>query len=154
MNDASTIAAPRSYGIRLALGILAGMLAVITFHQSTLALMTAVGALSSNVYSMRRVPPLGVPQIVSNTFWGGVWGIVFAAIAPRTRGVNYWLVAVALGAVALPAAAWFIVAPLKGQPIASGWVPGRMALSMLINGAWGVGVGVIFALLTLRSAAR
>jgi hypothetical protein len=135
---------------RLALGFLAGAVAVLTFHQGVIALLTSHGALSSSVYSMRPVPPLGVPQIVSSAFWGGVWGVVFAAFAPRRRGARYWLFAIALGAVALPLAGWFVVAPLKGLPVASGWVPSRMALGMLINGAWGIGIGVVFALLTMR----
>jgi hypothetical protein len=142
--------------IRLALGFLAGALAVLTFHQGLLALLTSFGALSSNVYSMRPIPPLGVPEIASNAFWGGMWGIVFAAFAPRrTLGPRYWLWAVVLGALALPIVGWFIVAPLKGTPVAAGWVPSRMALSMLINGVWGVGTGIIFALLTRwRSTSR
>jgi len=138
-------------GMRLALGFLAGVLAVLTFQQGILALLTSFGVLSSDVYSMRPVQPFGVPQIASNAFWGGVWGVVFAAFAPRrTRAARYWIFAAALGALALPIVGWFVVAPLKGMAIAAGWVPSRMALSVLINGVWGVGTGVIFALLTRR----
>jgi hypothetical protein len=141
-------------GIRLALGFLAGMLAVLTFHQGILALLTSFGVLSSNVYSMRPIPPLGAPQIASNAFWGGMWGVVFAAFAPRrTRAARYWIFAAALGALALPIVGWFVVAPLKGTAIGDGWVPSRMVLSMLVNGVWGVGTGIIFALLTRRHSA-
>ena len=135
--------------IRLALGFVAGMLAVLTFHQGVIALLSAFGGLSGNLYSMRPVAPFGVPQIASSTFWGGVWGVAFAAFAPgATRSARYWIFAVLLGALALPLVGWFIVAPLKGQPVAAGWMPSRMALSMLINGFWGLGTGVFFALLT------
>jgi hypothetical protein len=48
---------------------------------------------------------------------------------------------------------WFVVAPLKGQAIAGGFVPVRMLISVLINGAWGVGVGVILPLLMARRSA-
>ena len=147
-----TLSTARSSEVRLIFGFVAGALAVVTFHQGAIALLTAFGAMSGNLYSMRPVPPLGVPQIVSQAFWGGVWGIVFAAIAPRfRRNESYWLAALILGALILPLAGWFVVAPLKGQPVASGWVPSRMMLSVLINGAWGVGMAAIFAFLSRRS---
>jgi hypothetical protein len=149
---AYTLSTARSSEVRLIFGFLAGAIAVVTFHQGAIALLTALGALSSNLYSMRPVPPFGVPQIISQAFLGGVWGIAFAAIAPRLRrDTSYWLAALMLGALVLPLVGWFVVAPLKGQPIASGWVPSRMLLSVLINGAWGVGMAVIFAFLSRRS---
>jgi hypothetical protein len=67
------------------------------------------------------------------------------------RNASYWLAALILGALVLPLVGWFVVAPLKGQPVASGWVPSRMLLSVLINGAWGVGTAAIFAFLSRRS---
>src|SRR5437660_5443326 len=147
-----TLSTARSAEIRLIFGFVAGAIAVVTFHQGAIALLTALGALSSNLYSMRPVPPFGVPQIVSQAFWGGLWGIAFAAIAPRLRrDTSYWLAALMLGALVLPLVGWFVVAPLKGQPIASGWVPSRMLLSVLINGAWGGGLAAIFAFLGRRS---
>jgi len=49
---------------------------------------------------------------------------------------------------------WFVVAPLKGQPVASGFDPARMLVSILINGFWGIGVGVILPFLLPKSAGR
>ncbi|MEO7500384.1 MAG: hypothetical protein ABIX11_12420 [Casimicrobiaceae bacterium] len=142
---------PRSRGVALALGFLAGAVAVLTFHQGAIALLTATGVIHGNLYSVRPVPPFGVPQIVSSAFWGGVWGSVFAAIAPRAlRGMRYWLAGLALGAVALPLVGGFVVAPLKGQPLAAGGDAGRMAISMLVNGAWGIGVAILYRTLRRR----
>jgi len=42
-------------------------------------------------------------------------------------------------------ASWFVVAPLKGIPIAAGWVPQRMLASILINGCWGIGLVLLYA---------
>lgn len=56
----------------------------------------------------------------------------------------------ALGALALPMVGWFIVAPLKGQPLAAGWNTSRMGLSMLSNGMWGLGTVVFYRLLQPR----
>ena len=105
-----------------------------------LALLRAVGVTVAMPYVTRPVPPLGVPQIVSQAFWGGVWGIVFALVAPRfPRGTGYWTSAVLFGALALSLIAWFIVAPLKGLPVAGGGHPGAIATALLVNGAWGFG---------------
>ena len=141
----------RALAVALALGFAAGAVSVLTFHQGTIALMLAAGGLNASVYSMRPVPPIGVPQIASNAFWGGVWGVVFAAIAQRPlRGARYWLAGIALGAVALPMVGWFIVAPLKGQPMAAGWNASRMGVSMLINGMWGLGTAVLYRVMRPR----
>ena len=48
----------------------------------------------------------------------------------------------------------FIVAPMKGNPIAGGWVPANMLRSVVINGFWGLGVGLILPLLMPRSLVR
>jgi hypothetical protein len=64
-----------------------------------------------------------------------------------------WLLGLGLGLLAA-LVSWFVVAPLKGQPVASGFDPARMLVSVLINGFWGVGVGVILPLLMPRAAAR
>ena len=49
---------------------------------------------------------------------------------------------------------WFIVAPIKGFPIAGGWVPMSMLRSIVINGFFGIGVGLILPLLMPRSLVR
>ena len=46
------------------------------------------------------------------------------------------------GAIAPTLVAWFVVASIKGQPIAAGWQPFRMLTGLIINGAWGVGTGL------------
>ena len=144
-HDAPRIKAPSSKLVGLA--FVAGFLAVPLFHQPMLALLRAVGVTVAMPYVTRPVPPLGVPQIVSQAFWGGVWGIVFALVAPRfPRGTGYWTSAVLFGALALSLVAWFIVAPLKGLPVAGGGHPGAIATALLVNGAWGFGTALLFLL--------
>jgi ABC-type transport system involved in multi-copper enzyme maturation permease subunit len=128
----------------LGLAFIAGFLAVPLFHQPMLALLGAVGVTSAVPYLTRPIPPLGVPQLVSQAFWGGVWGIVFALVAPRfPRGIGYWIIAVLFGALALSFVAWFIVAPLKGLPVAGGGRPTAIATALLVNGAWGFGTALL-----------
>jgi hypothetical protein len=49
---------------------------------------------------------------------------------------------------------WFVVFPLKGQPVASGWSLPSMLVVLAIHLVWGIGVGVILPLLTVRTPQR
>ena len=64
-----------------------------------------------------------------------------------------WLCGLVLG-VAAALTGWFVVAPLKGLPVAGGWVPGNMVRSLLINGSFGIGVSLILPLLRPRALVR
>src|SRR5215212_2452191 len=131
----------------LMLGFVAGAIAVPIFHQLMVFILTQAGMLQGQVYNMRPVPPMGVPTILSQMFWGGVWGLVFAFLVNRApRQWPIWLIGLLLGAIALPVVGWFVVAPIKGQPMAAGWVPARMLNSVLINAGWGLGTALLFLL--------
>jgi hypothetical protein len=136
----------------LGLAFVAGFLAVPIFHQPMLALLHALGVTPATPYAMRPLPPFGVPQVLSQSFWGGVWGIVFALVAPRfPRGAGYWVAAALFGAFALSLVAWFVVAPIKGLPVAGGGRPAAIATGLLVNGAWGLGTALL--LMALRKVA-
>src|SRR5438309_769979 len=107
---------------RILFGLLAGFVSTLTFHQTTIALLAALGVLQTSAYGLRAVPPLGTPQVINLAFWGGVWGCVWALVATRApRSVPVWLAGLAFGALLPSLVGWFVVAPLKGQPIAAGW---------------------------------
>ncbi|BAZ33212.1 hypothetical protein NIES4074_57220 [Cylindrospermum sp. NIES-4074] len=130
----------KATGFRFALGFIAGFFAVLLFHQGVLALLYAVNFAARAPYSTTPTQPFGIPQILSSAFWGGVWGLVWATIAPRfRREKSYWLAALLFGALAPTLVAWFIVSPLKGQPIAGGWKLAVILTGLLVNGAWGLG---------------
>ena len=140
---------------RALLGFAAAVLSVLTFHQGMWALLHAVGVMPLAPYPTSPVAPFGVPQIASLCFWGGLYGLVFGLALPRLpRRVPMWLLGLGLGLLAA-VVGWFVVAPLKGQPAAGGFVPLRVLVSVLINGFWGIGVGVVLPLLmNRRSPAR
>jgi hypothetical protein len=48
----------------------------------------------------------------------------------------------------------FIVAPIKGRPLASGWVPQTMLVVLIIHVVWGIGVGLILRLFASRAPLR
>jgi hypothetical protein len=131
---------------KLVIGFGAGFLAVLVFHQPMLALLTAIGLAKASVYAMDPSAPFGVPRVISLAFWGGIWGIVFALIEGRIpRGTQYWVYAFLFGAIFPTLVAWFVVAPLKAQPVAGGWQASRMMTGLLINGAWGLGTALFLA---------
>lgn len=125
---------------RFALAFIAGSISVLVFHQGVLAVLYTINFAPRAPYSTVPTQPWFIPQIWSSAFWGGVWGLLWAANAPRFRqDKSYWLAALLFGAIAPTLVAWFLVAPLKSQPIAGGWKLAGMVTALLVNGAWGVG---------------
>ena len=136
----------------ITLGFVAGVVGVLVAHQGMLALLHAAGVVPAGPYQRRPVPPLGVPQVASAAFWGGVWGVALAALLAGRRGRGYWITALLAGALGPSLVAWFVVAPLKGLPVAAGGQPARLLTGLVVNGAWGVGTAAMLALLARRPA--
>jgi hypothetical protein len=138
---------------RLGHGFVAGFVATLLFHQAGLALLHSAGLAGGGAFSMRPVPPFGVPALIQLAFWGGVWGIAFAllerAIARCPGG--YWLGAVLFGAVVPTLVFWFVVLPLKGLPVGYGLSLRGVAVALIIDGLWGFGTAVF---LHLRPSVR
>ena len=138
---------------RAALGFVAGALGVLIFHQGMLAILHVTGVTPGLPYNTTATPPLGVPQVLSAAFWGGVWGIVLVFLFWPGRGTRRdWLAALAFGAVLPTLVAWFVVAPLKHRPLAGGGVPAAMLTGILVNAAWGIGTMAILMLLWITTA--
>jgi hypothetical protein len=145
---ASTISAPQSTARDLALGFVAGAIAVLVVHQVMVIILTQIGLIQGTPYSTRPVPPFGVPTILNQMFWGGLWGMVFAALVDRMP--RHWplvLIGLLFGLLGPVLFGWFVVAPIKGLPMAAGWNPVRMLNPILINGPFGIGAVFIFVYL-------
>jgi hypothetical protein len=127
-------------------GFVAGALAVLVFHQGALLALHLAGLVAAPPWRLAPVPPFGVPAVLSAAFWGGVWGIALALLAPRLgRGAGYWLGALAFGAVLPTLVAWFVVLPLKGLPAGGGFAWPGVLVGPVVNGAWGVGAALLLA---------
>jgi hypothetical protein len=101
---------------------------------------------------MEVTKPFGVPAVFSHAFWGGLWGIVFSMVDHRFPARSgYWVTAFLFGAVLPTMTARLVVAPLKGLPMGSGWHLPLLLTALLANGAWGIGTGLIFKILSGRS---
>ncbi|MDA8049821.1 MAG: hypothetical protein M0002_07425 [Rhodospirillales bacterium] len=132
---------------RAAFGFFAGAISVLTFHQGMWAILHGLGEMPPP-FPVVRMPPLGVPLTLDLCFWGGVWAAAFGLVLPKLpRGVPMWLLGLGLAAALV---SLFLVAPLKGQPIAGGFAVMAFVRSFLINGSWGIGGGLIMPLLLPR----
>ncbi len=142
----------QSAPMRAFLGFVAAAISVLTFHQGMWALLYGLGAMPVPPYPTRPIPPLGIPLIVDLCFWGGLYGAVFGLLRPRFTA-PLWINGLIMGIIAA-LVGMFIVAPIKGAPIANGWMVWPIVRSFLINGTWGIGVGLILPLLMPRVPLR
>jgi hypothetical protein len=141
--------------MRAFLGFIAAALSVLTFHQAmweALHLLALPGLGMPPAYPVDPIAPFGIPRIANLCFWGGLYGIVFGLLLPRLT-VPLWLAGLALGIVAA-LVGLLIVPAIKGLPIGAGWVMANWVRSLLINGFWGIGVGLILPLMRRRQAPR
>jgi hypothetical protein len=125
----------------------AGFIAVLALHQPVLGLLASAGITQAMPYATKAVGPLAVPQFISAAFWGGVWGIVLHALSRRWPVTPGFVVKCLLFGMVFPTlVAWFVVAPIKGLPMAGGFKPNNMLTGLCVNAAWGLGTGVLLAL--------
>jgi hypothetical protein len=130
----------------LAIACLAGALAVPIFHQGLFLLLYLLGVIPVTPFSLEPTKPFGVPEVVSASFWGGVWGIVFGLTLPRFfHGIGYWLASVIIGGLALTLVYMFAVVPLKTGTLPSN-MGGLFIIGFLLNAAWGFGWALLLKL--------
>ena len=127
-------------------GFLAGAASVLVFHQAVVAIFFALGLTARHPYALQPTGPWGVPQLWSLAFWGGVWGVLLAIALARLETLRLLVAATLFGAILPTLVAWFVVAPLKGQPMAGGFAVAAMALAVVANGLWGFVTGLGLAL--------
>lgn len=142
----------------LLLGFVAGFLSVLTFHQGAIGIAHLLGLAPNPPYPTRAVAPLGVPQFVSLAFWGGVWLTVFAAVAMRLPasmwdGLGFVVAGAIFGGLVISTFNWFVLAPLRGQPLGNGFILANMLRGVAYNGIFGLG-GALWMLAGRRLLAR
>ena len=128
----------------------AGFVATLVFHQGLLGLLYAGGISPMAPFNMAATAPLGVPQVISLAFWGGLWAVVLGPFLAKLAGSRWWWGWVIAGAVGPSALALFVVFPLKGMPMAGGWDPKLIIGALLLNGAWGLGCAIALRLMKAR----
>lgn len=120
----------------------AGFVSTLVFHQGAMAAMHAAGLWPKAPFPMTPTQPFHLPAVISLALWGGVWGIALWMVIRGAPTLHYWLLAGGLGALAPSLIALFVVAPLKGLPVAGGWDPKIILGALALNGIWGLGVAL------------
>jgi hypothetical protein len=135
----------------LILGFAAGFLATLIFHQGLWWIFNQTGTIPPGqpAWALDPIPPFGVPSVLSKAFWGGLWGLVLTPVFAQLSGASYWMAWILVGAVALTLVAFFVVPPLKGEPMRE--LGPRFLVGLALNGAWGFGTALF---LTLFGAGR
>lgn len=136
--------------MRIVKWFIAGFIATLIFHQGLLGLLYAAGISPRAPFNLAATAPLGIPQVVSLAFWGGVWAVALAPLLAKLRASRWWLGWIVAGAIGPSAVALFIVFPLKGMAMAGGWDPKLIIGALLLNGAWGSGCAVMLRLMHSR----
>lgn len=132
---------------RAVLGFIAAVLSTLIFHQAMWAALHALGTMPPP-FPMAPTAPFGVPKMISLCFWGGLYGAVYGIALPSLSR-PHWLSGFVLGIIAA-LVGLFIVTAIKGLPIGFGFALWPWVNSLLINGFWGIGVGLITPLLMPR----
>jgi hypothetical protein len=142
----TTAEAPTGLASRVIWSFLVGALAMLTFHQAAVGLFHAAGMFPVPPFELQPTSPLQVPKVASGAFWSGLWGIVFLMVAlPRMRQAMPGCAAGLMFGFLVPVAVLsFVVAPLKGQPIAYAQSWGSMLRIALAHAFWGFGMVVIW----------
>ena len=144
-----------STSLNLLWGFIAGFLATLIFHQVAVALLWQMGIAPGPPFQTAPRPPFGIPLVLSLAFWGGVWGILFATIDRYfPRHLGYWLTALIWGAILPSLVALLVVVPLKGGAVGAGWNPSIWLYALIVNGAWGLGTGLVLKGLRRLSPGR
>ena len=129
----------------------AGFISVILFHQGMLTFLNQINFTKFTPYSTEPTQPFGIAAIWSMAFWGGIWGIILAISTIRLRKKSsYWLAALLFGTFAPTTVFLFIVLPLKGMPVAGGWLISLIATGLMVNAAWGLGTALLLHLASNR----
>ncbi len=129
----------------LVMAFIAGVIAVPVFHQILLLILYAAGIVPFAPFDMTPTKPFGVPSVISISFWGGVWGVIFGLTLPRWfSGTAYWIASAVIGGVALTLVFMFVVWPIKIGGLPPDLV-GLFIIGFLLNAAWGIGWALFLA---------
>lgn len=120
----------------------AGFLSTLVFHQGVILVFHLLGAFPRAPWNFTPVPPLGIPSVISLSFWAGLWGIALWPLLKNVSGSAYWIRAIVLGALGPTLVAFLVVVPLKGGTVGAGWDPKLWIGGFIVNAAWGYGLAL------------
>jgi hypothetical protein len=146
---------------RIVLGFIAAAISVVLVHESIILLLTKLEVIHGSPWGMDGIPPWGVPRLLNNIFWGGLWGVLFALVYEWIPGGMAWLKGLIFGIFIVVISNWILLPLIKGrvfgqanQVLFGGWNPQRMLIVLSIVGGFGLALGIIYRLLQQMLGAR
>jgi len=138
----------------LLMGFLAAAIAVVTVHEIINFILLQAGFFPRVPWSMEPAAVTGLPQILSDMFWGGLWGVLFALIQGSIPGGSLTVKGLIFGLVGPALIGVFILVPLlTGRfPLFFGGDPKLIISVLLILGGFGAAMGWLYGLFTSRGA--
>lgn len=132
------------------LGFIAGALATFTAHELISYVLLKLGVFPRKPWSLDSAPVTGVPQIFSDMFWGGLWGIVFAALVPMLPGGGLITNGLVFGILGPALIGVFLLVPLitRRFPIFFGGDAKLLASVLLILAGYGAALGYFYGAFT------
>lgn len=133
----------------LLLGFLAGAIATVTAHEIIALVLLKAGVFPRVPWPMTPAAMTGVPQFVSDMFWGGLWGALFAAIHASIPGDSLTIKGLIFGIIGPAIIGVFILVPLLTHriPMFLGGDPKLILSVLLILSGFGAAMGWIYGFL-------
>jgi len=145
---------------KIVAGFVSGAMAATVFHQGMYAVLSASRVTMSGTPWNLALAPNGIPILVNQMFWSGLWGVVYAFLVDHIPGGRSWLKGLMFG-LAFPMflGSWLIFAWAKHQPIFAGLlIDGdlmRLRQSIVLAGvSFGIGLGLIYETLMVFKSPR
>ncbi len=130
----------------LLLGFIAAAIAVVTTHEVINYVLLQAGMFPRIPWSMAPAAVTGLPQIVSDMAWGGLWGVLFAAIGSSLPGSSWTMKGLIFGVLGPALLGVFILLPLITArfPLFFGGDPKLLISVLLILAGFGATMGFIY----------
>jgi hypothetical protein len=136
----------------IVLGFFIGMIATLVVELPLVWVLHLLHLTARTGFSTDVTAPLGVEAMWSRVFWGGVFGIGFAAWGARYElGLRWFLTSFSCIVAARLAVDWVIAPMMLHGRAWAGWSADAILLPIILNVAWGLATGLLLAASTLVS---
>jgi hypothetical protein len=131
-------------------GFIAGAIATVTVHEAISYALLHAGIFPRVPWSMAPVPGFGIPQIVSDAAWGGLWGVIFALILGDVPKGSMTLKGIILGILGPALVGVFILVPILTSkiPLFFNGDPHPIGSVLLILAGFGAATAWLYGFMT------
>lgn len=127
----------------LAFGFLAAAVAVVTAHEGIVLILNKAGLLPKAPWSLEPIGPWKVPTIVNSIFWGGLWGVVYAAVHHRIPGDQTAIKGAIFGLLIALVSNFTLLPLIKRKPLFMGGNLKLIACVLVILAGFGAATALI-----------